>query len=66
MKILQDVAKFRKKDASFKQSDFKSEVDDKENAVTRAFTIFIKKAHSELQKSRLTKQRELKYCKYRM
>ncbi len=64
MKILQDVAKFRKKDASFKQSDFKSEVDDKENAVTRTFTIFMKKAHSELQKSHLTKQRELEYCKY--
>ncbi len=65
MKILQDVAKFRKKDASFKQSDFKSEVDDKENAVTRTLTIFMKKAHSELQKSHLTKQRELEYCKYR-
>lgn len=48
MKILQDVIKFRKKDASFKQSDFKSEVNDKENAVTRTLTIFIKKAHSEL------------------
>ncbi len=65
MKILQDVAKFRKKDASFKQSGFKPEADGKGNAVTRALTIFMKEAHPELQKSHLTKQRELEYCKYR-
>jgi len=64
MKILQDVAKFRKEGASFKQSDFKPKVDGIENAMTRALTIFMKKAHPKLQKSHLTKQRELEYCKY--
>jgi len=64
MKILQDVAKFRKEGASFKQNDFKPKVDNKGNAVTRALTIFMKEAHSKLQKPHLTKQQELEYCKY--
>lgn len=65
MKILQDVAKFRKEGAPSKQSGYKPEADGKGNAVTRALTIFMKEAHPELQKPHLTKQRELEYCKYR-
>ena len=65
MKMLQDVEKFKKKDASSRQSVLKADADVRGPALKRAFTNFMREAHPELHKPESHIHRDVYYFKYR-